>query len=172
MPAIERYTGVLFDGLDAATIEPSARDWLSRSAVVHSALFGLLRATDPVPAYRLSHDSRLAGLPLAAHWKAPIAGTLARETGLIIDMRSEAYVAMGPAEGSHYLRVVTEGANGQKRALNHFNKKGKGEFVRAMAQDSVAAESVDELISWATDRGIRLEKAAEVGSRSELFLVV
>ena len=172
MPAIERYTGVLFDGLDAATLTPSARSWVGGSVVIHSALFGLLSADDPIPAYRLSHSTRLPGLALAKHWRDAITATLAEYDGLVLDLRSEAYEAMGPAPGSLYLRVVTEGAGGVRRALNHFNKKGKGELVRAMAEDSVAAESLDDLLAWARARGIRLERSAQGASQRELFLVV
>ena len=43
MPAIDRYTGVLFDALDAGTLSTDARSFARHSLVVHSALFGLQR---------------------------------------------------------------------------------------------------------------------------------
>ena len=49
MSAIERYTGVLYDAIDVASLDGSARDFLGRHVVIHSALFGLVRAEDPVP---------------------------------------------------------------------------------------------------------------------------
>jgi len=172
MPAIERYTGVLFDALDAATLAPAARTWLGGTVVIHSALFGLLGADDPIPAYRLSHGTKLPGLALAQHWRAPVSAAIAAHRGLVLDLRSEAYEAMGPAPGSHYLRVVTHADDGTKRALNHFNKKGKGELVRALAEDTVMVETLDELVAWSRGRGIRLERSAQGASGGELFLVV
>lgn len=172
MPTIDRYTGVLFDGLDAATLGTNARDWLADSVVISSALFGLLRATDAIPAYRLSHNARLPGLALAKHWRSAISMELGRQAALVLDLRSEAYEALGPAPGSFYLRVVTDSGDGTKRALNHFNKKGKGELVRALAQDAVAVETIDALLAWAASRGIRLERSAQGASERELFLVV
>ncbi|HSK60971.1 MAG TPA: peroxide stress protein YaaA, partial [Actinomycetospora sp.] len=56
-PALRRYTGVLYDALDAASLTTAAR----RRLVVCSALFGLVGATDPIPAYRLSAGSGLPG---------------------------------------------------------------------------------------------------------------
>src|SRR4051812_33047727 len=44
MPAIERYTGVLYDGLDAASLRPGEREFAAAHVVIHSALFGLLGA--------------------------------------------------------------------------------------------------------------------------------
>ncbi|MGY6497725.1 MAG: YaaA family protein, partial [Microcella sp.] len=62
MPAIDRYTGVLYDALDPATLTLEARHELGRSVAIQSALFGLLGALDPIPAYRLSAGSRLPGV--------------------------------------------------------------------------------------------------------------
>uniref|UniRef100_UPI002810A053 peroxide stress protein YaaA n=1 Tax=Microbacterium sp. TaxID=51671 RepID=UPI002810A053 len=36
MPAIERYTGVLYDALDAAALEPAARRWVDDHVVIQS----------------------------------------------------------------------------------------------------------------------------------------
>ncbi|MBN9613754.1 MAG: peroxide stress protein YaaA, partial [Actinobacteria bacterium] len=49
MPAIERYTGVLYDALDAQSLDAPARAWLDAHASIQSALFGLLGAGDPIP---------------------------------------------------------------------------------------------------------------------------
>jgi len=171
MPAIDRYTGVLFDALDAPSLPADARAFAFRHVAVHSALFGLISAADPIPAYRLSHDSRLPSLSLKKVWREPIANVLADHAGLILDLRSEAYVALGPApagDSSFFLRVVAEGEDGKKRALNHFNKKGKGEFMRALALAGIDHPDVDSLLRWAAGQGIELVPA----SAGELELTV
>ncbi len=74
MPAIDRYTGVLFDALDASTpLDRRTMRSQGATVVVHSALFGLVGALDPIPAYRLSHDSRVPGVRLRAFWRASLA---------------------------------------------------------------------------------------------------
>lgn len=171
MPAIDRYTGVLFDGIAAETLDDAERRWIVENVVVNSALFGLIGAGDRIPAYRLSHDSRVPELPLKKHWRGAIGDLLAREPGLILDLRSEAYAAMGPVpagDNAHYLRVVTQTETGQKKALNHFNKKGKGRFVRDLAAAAVDHQDVDSLLAWAAAAGIRLER----GKPGELELFV
>lgn len=168
-PAIDRYTGVLYDALDAASLSVAVRGFATEHVVIHSALFGLIRTADPIPAYRLSHDSRLPNLPLGATWRSAIARELDALPGLLLDLRSEAYVALGPApEGSWFLRVVTEGADGAQRALNHFNKVGKGRFLRAVLDAGIDHDTVDSLLDWAAASGIRLSR----GHGRELFLVV
>lgn len=171
MPALQRYTGVLFDPLRAA--ELTAEQWAFATAhiAVHSALLGLIGAGDLVPGYRLSHDSRVPGHPLKKHWRERNAAALAGHSGLILDLRSESYVALGPApkrENVCYLRVVSEGEDGRRRALNHFNKKAKGEFVRALITSGAEHSTVSHLLEWASAAGFRLSH----GAPGELELVV
>lgn len=175
-PVIDRYTGVLYDALDAQSLSPDARTFAGRHLLVHSALLGPVGGLDLVPAYRLSHDSRLPGLPLKKHWAADVSAALEASAddgsgALLLDLRSEGYVSLGPA-GAHphrfFLRVVTESADGRTRALNHFNKKAKGEFTRALLQNGQAFTTVDELLAWAPTAGFTLRASAA----GELELVV
>jgi cytoplasmic iron level regulating protein YaaA (DUF328/UPF0246 family) len=169
MPAIERYTGVLYDAIDVASLGEIERAFLRDHVVIHSALFGLVRADDPVPAYRFSHDTRLPGASLTRLWRDGNRAVLGTAPGLVLDLRSESYVHLGPAdEGSYFVRVVTEDGAGTKRALNHFNKHGKGELVRSLARTGGGVESVGDLLEWARAAGIQLERGAE----GELDLVV
>jgi hypothetical protein len=169
MPALDRYTGVLYEGLDAATMSSSTREFAAEHIVISSALFGLLRADDMIPAYRLSHNSRLPGVSLRKLWAGPVAGQLAGSTGLVLDLRSESYAALGPAPASAwYLRVLAEDEAGRRTALSHFNKKGKGEFTRAVIESGIDHGSVDSLLEWAAARDIRLSH----GAPGELDLVV
>ncbi|TAM67602.1 MAG: peroxide stress protein YaaA [Microbacteriaceae bacterium] len=177
MPAVDRYTGVLFDALDTRTLSTEARAYLGRNVVVHSALLGPVGALDAIPAYRMSHGSRLPGIRLKTHWAAPVAAVLAAEPGLILDARSEAYARLGHAPrraASVFLRVVSTDGTGKQRALNHFNKHAKGALVRALAQSGLEFDSVDALIAGAARHGFRLERGAGrgPGDLDELELIV
>ena len=63
LSAISRYTGVLYDALDIGSLRGASAARARSRLAVGSALFGLLRADDPVPAYRLSATSKLPGQP-------------------------------------------------------------------------------------------------------------
>lgn len=171
MPAIERYTGVIYDALDAGTLSSEAREFAAHRLVIGSALFGLLRANDAIPAYRLSHSSRLPGISLGAHWRDGVSTELAQRPGLILDLRSEAYADLGRApqrRDSLYLRVLSQGSDGRRTALSHFNKHAKGEFARKVLESATVHENADSLIRWAAANNTTLEHGAE----GELNLVV
>jgi len=162
MPALDRYTGVVYDALDAPTLDPTARAFARQHLVVHSALFGLLGALDPIPAYRLSHDSRVPGLRLRDVWRAPLADTLTARQGVIVDLRSEGYADLGPVPArptSAYVRVIAVDGAGRRRALAHFNKHSKGCFVRALLLDRPRIRSLTGLLDWARGAGFVLGRA-------------
>ncbi|TFD31241.1 YaaA family protein [Cryobacterium cryoconiti] len=171
MPAIDRYTGVLYDALDSGTLTPAERDWAGRNVAVHSALFGPIGALDLIPAYRLSSDSKLPDLALKKHWAAAVSGALAGTGGLLLDLRSNGYVALGPVPAGPeavFLRVVTETIDGRTRALNHFNKKAKGHFTRALIRHGQSFDTARDLLDWAPGAGFEVRP----GAAGELDLVV
>lgn len=172
MHALLRYTGVLYDALDADSFTADQWRFAAESVAVQSALLGLVRAADPIPAYRLSFDSRLS-TSLKKRWSAVCADELASVDGVILDLRSEGYAALGPLparEGAHYLRVLARDESGTVRALNHFNKQAKGLFTRALVEHGVHFDSTDELLSWAKGEGYELSRSAD--RAGELDLVV
>ncbi|WP_309101925.1 peroxide stress protein YaaA [Microbacterium sp.] len=167
MPAVDRYTGVLFDALDAASLPPAPRRWLGAHVWIHSAPFGPVGALDRIPAYRLAAGTSLPGVPaLRRHWaEATSAAIAAERPGFVLDLRSEAYVALGPIATtvtSAYIRVVTDDGE-SSRALNHFNKRSKGELVRALAEDRPRIRSLRGLLDWSTPRGIILRPTVTTG---------
>lgn len=166
LPAIDRYTGVLFDALAADTLDAAARAWAGRHVLIHSAPFGPVGALDGIPAYRLAASTSVPGLPpLRRVWADAVSAALRRaEPGFVLDLRSEAYAALGPVPAgvdSVYVRVVSEGPDGAVRALNHFNKKAKGELVRALAQTGARIGSRSDLLSWGRTAGLLLRESTE-----------
>lgn len=164
MAAIDRYTGVLYDALDASTLDAAARRWLNTHVLIHSAPFGPVAALDAIPTYRLAAGTSLPGIPpLRRHWARAISSAIAEDAAdFVLDLRSEAYVALGPVPASvssAYVRVVTTAG----RALNHFNKKAKGELVRALALDRPRVRSSAGLRQWASTHSIALRPGESEG---------
>lgn len=160
MRALERYTGTLFDAIEASSLCSAA--WLraKQSVLIQSPLFGLIPATDLIPNYRLSGTTAMPKVSLKKVWPAahaPIFGRLAQ--GLLVDLRSKTYVDLAPipdAVPSLWVEVVSRESNGQLRALNHFNKLAKGLLVRAILDAPIAPETIADLAAIAQGIGMEL----------------
>jgi uncharacterized protein len=166
LPAIDRYTGVVYDALDAGSLDPAARRWLGRHVLMHAAAFGPVGALDRIPTYRLGATAALPGLPpLRRVWADAVStALLARAESFVLDLRSEAYVALGPvpdAVPSAYVRVVSADADGTVRALNHLNKASKGALVRTLARTRPTIRTVRGLLRWASTTGIDLTRGPD-----------
>ncbi|WP_373234471.1 peroxide stress protein YaaA [Mycobacterium marinum] len=170
LPALRRYTGVLYDALDVDSLRGAEAKRARARLAIGSALFGLLRADDQVPAYRLSATSKLPAKPtLAARWKPllePLLAELAAQD-LIVDLRSGSYVALGPTSGAIHVKVLAEHPDGRRTVVTHFNKAYKGRLARILA--STRAEPADAAAVAAVARraGMQVER-----SGNELTLVV
>ncbi len=166
LPAAERYSGVVWAGLGVASLDTTARRRLARRVLVPSGLWGLVAATDPLPAYRLKMGARVAPLgALAAWWRPAITPLIdARaDGGWIIDLLPEVHAsAVDPAllRRSRLLRVtlVEDGPGAARRALGHAGKTLKGRLARAILEagaatpGSVSALEVEGLLRGATSR--------------------
>lgn len=155
MPAISRYTGVLFDALDFESLGDDAKLRVSKQVFIQSALFGLLPATEQIPYYRFSAGSKLAGINLRKLWGEAHQEVWPRMLGPVLDMRSKAYVELNPVPDTHHAWFVEVLDEKSGKALNHFNKKAKGAFVRAAMEQGL--ETIDDVEGVA--------RAAGLGSR-------
>jgi cytoplasmic iron level regulating protein YaaA (DUF328/UPF0246 family) len=170
MPAIERYTGVLYDALDVESLRGAAASRARARLAVGSALFGLLRAEDAVPAYRLSAGSKLpGGATLASRWRPVLEPVLAQMAAdeLIVDLRSGSYAALGRLPGAVDVDVVAEHDDGRRTIVSHFNKAHKGRLARVLASSRSEPNDAAAVAALARRAGLRVERKG-----NELIVVV
>lgn len=161
-PAIEVYTGVLYEALDFTSLSAPARKRADDRIGIASALFGLLRPSDQIPAYRLSADISLPGLPnLQEVWRPELSQLIANEPGVIVDMRSGAYVKLGPLDSSTHSRAVTVRVlmekGGKRSTVSHHNKATKGLIARSLLTSAKNPRTIDALEDHLAQAGFRTE---------------
>jgi cytoplasmic iron level regulating protein YaaA (DUF328/UPF0246 family) len=157
-PALERYTGVLYDALDVGSMTRAQRARAGRRLTVGSALFGLVGGDDPIPAYRLSAGSALPGLPtLRTLWRPALAPVLAAVEDLVVDLRSGSYAALAPAPGAVTLDVLSERPDGSRSVVSHFNKAHKGRVARLLASSTAEPGDVVGLRRLLRRAGLHVE---------------
>ena len=133
-PVMARYTGVLYDALDYASLQGGPLRRANSSLVVASALFGLLRPRDRIPSYRLSGAPTLPGLGgLAPLWRPVLEPELAAADRLVVDLRSGAYAALARVPRAVDVRVLRE-ESGRRTVVSHDNKYTKGHLARALCE--------------------------------------
>ena len=160
LPALRRYTGVLYDALDLPSMTRAQHARAARRLGVGSALFGLLGADDAVPAYRLSAGSALPGLPgLRTVWRPQLAPVLAAVDDLVVDLRSGAYAALAPIPGAVTVQVVSERDDGSRAVVSHANKATKGRIARLLAITTAEPDDGARLVPLLRQAGFRVERA-------------
>jgi cytoplasmic iron level regulating protein YaaA (DUF328/UPF0246 family) len=147
-PAWQRYTGVVWDHLDPATLSAVAR----RRIVVVSGLLGLVRGDDPVPDYRLKMSANLPPMgKLSTWWRDDLTEAFCKASRrkVIIDLLPQEHSAAWMPDN------LPRSAKGVKVSLidrsglpgGHFAKAAKGELARAILTDGL-----DTLDSWRHER--------------------
>jgi cytoplasmic iron level regulating protein YaaA (DUF328/UPF0246 family) len=181
-PAGEVYSGVLYEALEPATLAPAARAWLDESVAVFSGMWGVVRLTDRIPAYRCSVGATLPAPVggLTPYWKKVLQKPLDRAAGHgpVLDLRSGAYAAMwSPAgPGAATVRVLHErvvDGEARRSIVSHFNKATKGRLVRALASAETDFGTVDEVITALRDLKFTVEEQpAGAGRPRQLDVIV
>ena len=175
-PAIDVYTGVLYEALDAYSLNARTRTKLNKTAAISSALFGLVRPLDLIPPYRLSGNSTVTSLPsLPVVWREASSAVIAASAGPIIDMRSQTYVALGPIPETCYERAITlrvlHEKNGKRSVVSHFNKATKGALVRSLMLNSKTPKNTNEFLAALTTLGYKWEISESKKSPALLDLI-
>jgi hypothetical protein len=134
LPAIRRYTGVVYEALSYKTLSPNGRRRANASLRIASALFGLLSPTDRIPAYRLSGGTSVPGVgSLGALWRPVLEPELAAHRGLVVDLRSGPYANLARVPDAVQVRVLRE-TDGQRGVVSHDNKYTKGLLARTLCE--------------------------------------
>ncbi|SHF36211.1 peroxide stress protein YaaA [Streptoalloteichus hindustanus] len=163
LPALRRYTGVLYDALDVAGMTRAALARAEQRLAVASALFGLVRGADLIPAYRLSAGSALPGTdPLRDLWRPALEPVLSTVDELVLDLRSGAYAGLARVRDAVTVRVVTEDASGRRKTVSHHNKAYKGRLAQALATTRANVSTVDDVCRVARGQSMTLERTGEL----------
>jgi len=123
MPAIERYNGVLYKALDYQNLDKKAQKYCRENVFILSGLFGLIRADEPIPEYKLK-------IQAAKHLK-PV-----QVKGFVIDLLPKAHAKYVRYEGVRVEFLL----NGKQ--AGHFGKEIKGKFLRWICEEQPKKEDL------------------------------
>ena len=162
LPAMQRYTGVLYQELAWPTLPAVARRRGNVQLRTVSGLWGLVAPADPLPPYRLKMSASLEGIGrLSTWWKPRLAPVLAEltEARVVWDLlpnEHEAAMAWGAATPAR--RVSIRFLDTEGRTVSHWNKLLKGSLVRwLLTEQPSGPEALD---SFHHPLGYRFDRRA------------
>ncbi len=151
-PALRRYAGIVYEGLDYAGAAPAVQRAAHRDVLIFSGLLGVVRGDEPVPDYRVPAKAVLPRVGVVGtfwrrHLDPLLAGPAARRLlghGLVIDLRSGDYAAMwrpGRALRDRVVgvRVLSPLPRGDLGVISYTSKLGKGRLAAALLRAAADA---------------------------------
>ena len=151
------YTGVLYQRLGLPSLPAASR----RRVLIFSALWGVVRPDDRIPAYKLPAGTNLPALDsgLAALWR-PLLGDALPDAGLVLDLRSGSYSSFWTPRSAKVVSVRAFTADG--KVISHMVKATRGDVARIVLSQPAASRpkrpaDVAELVA-ATGRDVTLSE--------------
>jgi len=185
LPAIERYTGVMYDSIDYKSLDADARERFGQSTIIMSGLFGIIRPYDMIPAYKLKMGAKLRlNKTCAAIWKPLISKTLATsvKSSVIWDLLpNEHSAAWHPSlvacDVRFTVKFLETGRDGKLKTVSHWSKALKGALVRHLVSNPDAAGSADSALALLSEFShpegyeYRPNLTAEVDGATEIVML-
>ena len=137
-PAIEIYSGVLYQALDWQSLGTAAKKRGRNELLIVSALYGVLSPDDPIAPYK-------AKLKIS-YWKPAISKVLDQlNPELIIDCRSSTYAGVWHPDPKKTVGIrVFQEHDGVRSVITHMSKKYRGQLTRLLLENK-APTSPQEL---------------------------
>jgi cytoplasmic iron level regulating protein YaaA (DUF328/UPF0246 family) len=156
--AADVYSGVLYKYLDLHSLKAAERKRAAERILIQSALWGVVRLEDRIPAYRLGIGASLPRVKgLATFWKPALTKALPAD-GLVVDMRSGGYsAAWKPAQGVVLgVRVFVE-EEGERNVVTHMAKATRGDVARILVESKATSDEPTGVEKIVADAGLRTE---------------
>lgn len=152
-PAWRVYSGVLFEAMDLPSVAGSAQMMAraNEQILIFSALFGVTKLADHIPAYRLAMGVKLpeAG-NTSAIWKRALKDIPLAGDELVVDCRSSSYNVWTPSEETSVVTVnAVREKDGKRMVISHNAKYFRGLLAGELIRATSVPETPHELVDFA-----------------------
>ena len=161
LPAIDRYTGVLYEALELPTLAASARRRMARSVLIFSGLWGVVSPHDLIPDYKLKMGASLPGLGKLSTWWRPVLSpqiasiAQGRQLWNLLPIEHNAAWTHPPELRQITVKFFERRPDGSLVAVSHWNKFLKGALLRHLLEHPETTPR--SLEQWEHPSGYRLD---------------
>ena len=148
-PAIERYSGVVYNAIDYGTLTKAEQKRFNVHVRIVSAVFGLVAPQDLIPDYKF----KISNLGVDKYWREINKKSL--QGAFVIDLLPQAHKkAVEYNDGISIDFSIIK--NGKKVPAGHHGKHIKGRYVRWLVQQKTLNEAVlkkfdEDGFQWQSD---------------------
>jgi len=162
--AIKRYTGVAFDYIDYPSLNSDAQNFIDNNVYIFSNLFGVLKANDYIPLYKIKQGETLNGIRVEKEYasiiKEPFDKLLEDED--ILDIRAGYYNKFyKPNKKYTTLKFLKNG-----KVVSHWAKAYRGKVLREIAINKI--ENIKDFIAMPIE-GLTLLEIRESKNNQEII---
>jgi len=144
VPAINRYTGVVYSNIGWDSLSNRGQEYLEKHVFIFSGLFGMLKPLTPIPDYKL----KMNVLSLQHHWRPILTEALNKED-FIIDLLPQVHRKAYTPNKNVFKIDFSVIKKGKKSAAGHFGKSVKGQFIKYLAENNI--KSIDKFSGFKYD---------------------
>jgi len=167
MKAVLRYTGVAFDHLAYETLRTEARCHLEEHLLIFSNLFGVVRAGDLIPEYRLQQGKAVGEIKPEQFYRPLLKPLLDAhlEGEEILDIRAGFYDKFyTPSQPYTTLKFLKGG-----KVVSHWAKAYRGIVLRAIAMAQI--DTLDAFLALPIE-GLQIEEIQTRGLKTEVLYTI
>ncbi len=163
MRAIERYTGVAFDYLNYPELSENAQSYINDHVILFSNLFGVLKASDKIPEYRLQQGKPIGDTKPEQFYKpllTELMDSYLADTE-ILDIRAGFYDKFyKPSQPYTTLKFIKDG-----KVVSHWAKAYRGIVLHEIANSEI--ETLEDFIKMPIE-GLSILEIQTKGYKTEI----
>jgi cytoplasmic iron level regulating protein YaaA (DUF328/UPF0246 family) len=167
MKAIERYTGVAFDHLSYATLDPDAQAYVDHNVILFSNLFGPIRANDMIPEYKLKQGVPVGDIRVEKYYHEHSSDLMEEHLSGedILDLRAGFYEKFyKPAKPYTTLKFLKDG-----KVVSHWAKAYRGKVLREVAKAGI--ETLEDFMKLPIP-GLQIEEIQTKKNKTEVIYAI
>ena len=163
MPAIERYQGVAYDYLEYTTLGEEAQEYLKRSTIIFSNLYGPLLGGDTIANYKVKQGNNIGSIVPDKFYKDRFSYQLdlylAKDE--ILDFRAGYYDKFYKSNKEYTtLKFLKNG-----KTVSHWAKAYRGIVLRELAKHNIS--SMKEFMSLEIEN-LRVQEIKTIKNKTEI----